>query len=96
VNAKIRLDPVSFLVHFISMNHGVSSPPGGGVFLVKCADCKCLAVRGPGSRWRSFYDDMELPDGTDAVMAIPIELVLPFLPDIKRARLCPARWPAQS
>ena len=78
------------------MNHGVSSSPGGGVFLVKCADCKCLAVRGPNGRWRGFYDDVELPDGTEAVIAIPIELVLPFLPAIKCARLCPARLPANS
>ncbi len=47
-------------------------------------------------RWRGFYDDVELPDGTEAVIAIPIELVLPFLPAIKRARLCPARLPANS
>lgn len=90
-NGKIRLDPISGLRHFIAMNHGVSSPPDGGVFLVGCADCKCLAVRSPDGRWKGFYDDAELPGDTQAVMAIPIELVLPFLPDIKRARLCPAR-----
>jgi hypothetical protein len=73
------------------MNHGVFPPPGDGVFLVKCADCKCLAVRGPNGRWKGFYDEAELPDGTEAVMAIPAELVLPFLPAIQRARLCPAR-----
>lgn len=77
------------------MNHGVSPSPVGGVFLVKCADCKCLAVRGANGRWKGFYDDAELPAGTEAVMAIPMELVLPFLPDIKRARLCPARWSGQ-
>jgi hypothetical protein len=78
------------------MNRGDSSLSGGGVFLVKCTDCKCLAVRGPGGRWKGFYDDAELPAGTEAVMAIPIELIRPFLPDIKRARLCPARLSGQT
>jgi hypothetical protein len=73
------------------MNHGISPPPGGGVFLVKCADCKCLAVRGPNGRWKGFYDDAELPGATEPVLPIPIELVLPFLPEIQRARLCPVR-----
>ena len=77
------------------MNHGDPSASNGGVFLVKCADCKCLAVRDANGRWRSFYDDAELPDNTEALMAVPIELVLPFLPAIKRARLCPAQLPAQ-
>ena len=34
-------------------------------------------------------DDTELPVDTEAVMAVPVELILPFLPSIKRARLCP-------
>jgi hypothetical protein len=95
-NAKIRLDPAAPLPHFIAMNHGVFPPPGDGVFLVNYEDCKCLAVRGAGGRWKGFYDDVELPGGTEAVMAIPIELVLPFLPAIKRARLCPARLSGQT
>jgi hypothetical protein len=78
------------------MNHGVSPPPGGGVFLVQCADCKCLAVRGANGRWQSLYDDIELSDDTKPVMAIPVELILPFLPALKRARLCPVRLPVQN
>jgi hypothetical protein len=77
------------------MNPGVPSPSSGGVFLVKCADCKCLAVRGANGRWKSFYDDAELPVGTEAIMAVPVELILPFLPDIKRTRLCPVQLNAQ-
>ncbi len=92
---KIRLDPVTRLGHFIAVNHGVSSLSGGGVFLVQCADRKCLAARGANGRWRGFYDDAELPGETEPVMAIPFELVLPFLPDIRRARLCPARLTGQ-
>jgi hypothetical protein len=77
------------------MNHGIASPLGGGVFLVQCADYQCLAVPGPNGRWKSFYDDAELPGDTEPVMPIPIELVLPFLPSIRRARLCPARLSGQ-
>ena len=71
------------------MNHGVSPPRCGGVFLVKCADCKCLAVRNEDGGWKCLYDDTELPVDTEAVLAMPVELILPFLPSIKRARLCP-------
>ena len=71
------------------MNPGVSPPLGGGVFLVRCADCKCLAVRDDEGRWKCLYDDTELPVETEVVMAVPIELILPFVPSIKRARLCP-------
>jgi hypothetical protein len=77
------------------MNPGVRSPSSDGVFLVKCADCKCLAVRGANGRWKSFYDDAELPADTEAVIAVPVELIMPFLPAIKRARLCPVPSPAQ-
>ena len=73
------------------MNHGVSAPPGDGVFLVKCAHCKCLAVRDGSGRWKSFYDDTPLPGDTKAVIAVPVELILPFLPEIKRVQLCPAQ-----
>ena len=76
------------------MNHGDPSA-SGGVFLVKCADCKCLAVRDANGRWKSFYDDAELPDGTRAIIAVPVGLVLPFLPEIKRVQLCPAQSPKQ-
>lgn len=77
------------------MNHGAPSSPGNAVFLVKCADCRRLAVRSANGGWKSLYDDAELPDNTEAIMAVPIELILPFLPAIKRARLCPAQLPAQ-
>jgi hypothetical protein len=77
------------------MNHGVPSSSSNAVFLVKCADCKRLAVRSANGRWKSFYDDAELPDNTEAVMAVPIELILPFLPEIKRVQLCPAQSPEQ-
>ncbi len=63
--------------------------PTSEVFLVKSADYKCLAVRGANGRWKSFYDDAELPRATEPLMAIPAELILPFLPDIQRGRLCP-------
>ena len=79
----------------MAMNHGVSAPPGDGVFLVKCADYKCLAVRDANGRWKSFYNDAELPDNTEVIMAVPIELILPFLPEIKRVQLCPAPSPGQ-
>lgn len=71
------------------MNPGVSPPLGGGVFLVRCAGCKCLAVRNNDGRWKCLYDDTELPVDTEAFIAVPIGLILPFLPSIKRARLCP-------
>ena len=71
------------------MNPGVLSPSSGGVFLVKCADSKCLAVRGANGKWKSFYDDGELPGDAEAVIAVPVELILPFLPEIKRVQLCP-------
>jgi hypothetical protein len=83
------------LPHFVAMNLGVPSPSSDGVFLLKCADCKCLAVRGANGRWESFYDDTELPHAAEAIIAVPVELILPFLPDIKRARLCPVPLPAR-
>jgi len=73
------------------MNHGVPTSSSGGVFLVKCSDCKCLAVRGGNGGWKSFYDGSELPANTVAVVPVPAELILPFLPEIKRVQLCPAR-----
>jgi hypothetical protein len=79
----------------MAMNHGIPSSSRDGVFLVKCADCKCLAVRNANGRWKSFYNDAELPDDTEAVIAVPVELILPFLPEIKRVQLCPAQSPGQ-
>jgi hypothetical protein len=79
----------------MAMNHGIPSSSRDGVFLVKCADCKCLAVRDANGRWKSFYDDAELPDDTEATIAVPIELILPFLPRVKREQLCPAPLPAR-
>ena len=73
------------------MNHGVPSPSNGSVFLVKCADCKCLAVRSSNGKWKSFYDDAELPGDAEANIAVPLELMLPFLPEIKRLQLCPTQ-----
>jgi hypothetical protein len=78
------------MAHNVAMNHGVSSRDNDAVFLVKCADCQCLAVRGAGGRWKSFYNDAELPGNTEVIMAVPIELIRPFLPAIKRMQLCPA------
>ncbi len=79
----------------MGMNSGVPSPSSGGVFLVKCSDYGCLAVRGANGGWRSFYDDAGLPADTEAVIAVPVGLILPFLPEIKRVQLCPAQSPAQ-
>jgi hypothetical protein len=79
----------------MGMNPGVPSPSSGGVFLVKCADCKCLAVRSANGGWKSFYDEAELPADTEAVITVPVELILPFLPEIRRVQLCPAQSPAQ-
>ena len=76
------------------MNHGNPSP-GNAIFLVQCADYKCLAVRDTNGKWKSLYDDTELPDVADIVISVPLELVLPFLPEFKRERLCPIRLPAQ-
>ena len=76
------------------MNPGKQAP-GDAIFLVKCADYKCLAVRGTNGKWRSFYDDAELPEVAEVVISMPLELVLPFLPDFKRGRLCPIRLPVQ-
>jgi hypothetical protein len=76
------------------MNPGPPSP-GSAIFLVKCADYKCLAVRDPNGDWRSFYDDAELHDVAEVIISVPLELVLPFLPDFKRERLCPVRLPVQ-
>jgi len=57
------------------------------IFLVKCADFKCLAVRGGDGRWKSFYDNIELTGAVEPVMSIPIELVLPFLSEHERERI---------
>jgi hypothetical protein len=77
------------------MNDGVFSPSSGGVFLVQCAACKCLAVHGANGRWKCLYNEAELPDDTEAILAVPIELILPFLPAMQRAQLCPVRLPGQ-
>ncbi len=77
------------------MNHGVLLPSSDAVFLVKCADCKCLAVRGANGRWKNLYDDVELPRDTEAIIAVPVESILAFLPAIKRVQLCPAQLPAR-
>ena len=78
------------MAHHAAMNHGVPTSSSGGVFLVKCSDCRCLAVRGGDGRWHAFYDGSALPEDTVAVVAVPVELILPFLPEIKRVHLCPA------
>ncbi len=79
----------------MDMSDGVSLSPVNEPFLVKCAGYKCLAVRGANGRWKSFYDDAELPDAAEAMFAVPIELILPFLPAIQRGRLCPVPLPAR-
>jgi len=76
------------------MNPGLPSS-SDAIFLVKCADYKCLAVRNANGRWNSFYDNTELPDDAEVVVSVPLELVLPFLPDFKREQLCPSRLPVQ-
>jgi hypothetical protein len=89
---------VGFIVwvnKYANMSARVLLSPDSEVFLVKCADYKCLAVRGANGRWKSFYDDAELPRATEPVFAIPAELILPFLPDIQRGRLCPVPLPAR-
>jgi len=75
------------------MNLGVSPSSRDGVFLVKYADCKCLAVRGANGRGKSFYDGTEMPDDIKVVIAVPIELILPSLTDIKRVQMCPVSSP---
>jgi hypothetical protein len=70
------------------MNLGFQ-PPGNAIFLVKCTDHKCLAFQDADGRWKSYYDDIELPDVTEVIISVPFELVLPFLPDAKRRRLSP-------
>ena len=76
------------------MNPGFP-PSSDAIFLVKCADYKCLAVRHANGKWKSSYDDTALPDDAEVVVSVPLELVLPFLPDFKRERLCPVRLPVQ-
>ena len=71
------------------MNNGCLPPSGNGVFLVRCTDCKCLAVQGADRKWRSFYDDAVLSGVVEPIISIPFELVLPFLPNVKRERLRP-------
>ena len=83
------------MAHNVAMNHGVSSRDNDAVFWVKCADCQCLAVRGAGGRWKSYYNQAELPDNTEVIMAVPIELILPFLPEFKRVQLCPVSSPGR-
>ena len=78
-----------------SMNPGFQ-PPGDAIFLVKCADCKCLAVRGADGRWKSFYDDAELPDVIEVVIPVPFELILPFLPNSNASGYVRFRLPAQT
>ena len=68
------------------MNSGIQTACDS-IFLVKCADFKCLAVRSADGRWKSFYDDITLTGAVEPVMSIPIELVLPFLSANKRERL---------
>jgi len=69
------------------MNPGFQ-PPGDAIFLVRCADYKCLAVQSADGRWKGFYDNMELSGEVEVVVPIPFELALPFLPDAKRRQLC--------
>jgi len=76
------------------MNPG-SQSSGEAIFLVRCADCKCLAVCGPDGRWKNFYDETQLLEVTEVILPVPLELVLPFLPDFKRERLRAVRLPVQ-
>lgn len=72
------------------MNNGCAAS-GNEIFLVRCTDCRCLAVRTADESWRSFYDGASLPDVIEPIASIPFELILPFLPGIKHERLCPTR-----
>ena len=73
----------------MEMSDGISLSTGTGIFLVKCAGYKCLAVRGADGGWKSFYDDAELPRAAEAITAIPFELILPFLEGAEQERLRP-------
>ena len=70
------------------MNPG-TSPSGDAIFLVKCADDMRLAVRSANGTWKNFHDDTPLPGAAEAILPIPFELVLPFLPDATYGRLSP-------
>jgi hypothetical protein len=59
------------------------------IFLVKCADYKCLAVCDPSGKWRGYYNDEELPPDIRVIVAIPPELITPFSRGFKRKQLCP-------
>jgi len=76
------------------MNPG-SEVSGDTIFLVRCTDFKCLAVRDANGKWRNFYDDTVVYDVQEAILAVPYELVLPFLPQTKRQRLSPVRLPVR-
>jgi hypothetical protein len=75
------------------MNPGIEAP--NAIFLVKCADYKCLAIQDANGKWKSFHDNAQLPDVAEIVLSIPFELVRPFLPASTRQPLCPIPLPAQ-
>ena len=70
------------------MNPGLQ-PPGDAIFLVKCVDFKCLAVRSADDKWKNYCDDTELPDVAEVIVPVPYELILPFLPDAKHPLAMP-------
>lgn len=73
----------------------VGNPPTGDtIFLVQCADGKYLAIRGGDGRWKSYHDDADLPDVAAVIIPVPIELILPFLPALKRKRVRVVSGPA--
>jgi hypothetical protein len=65
------------------------------IFLVKCADFKCLAVRGANGHWQNFQNNVELPGEVEAVLPLPVELILPFLSERKREQLLSMPIPVQ-
>ena len=67
----------------------------GSIFLVRCADFKCLAVRGADGRWKSFHDDAKMSGEVEPLVSFPVELILPFLSQRKREQLLSIPVPVQ-
>jgi len=84
------------LPHFVAMNLASHHRPATVSFCSNAPIASAWPFAGANGRWESFYDDTELPHAAEAIIAVPVELILPFLPDIKRARLCPVPLPREN
>ena len=61
---------IDFQTKTTDTNQDASSPPPGGLVLVRCAGFTCLAFRDADGRWISYFDRKEVTDVREVLTSV--------------------------